>query len=172
MAAQYTHGHHPSVLRSHTWRTAANSAAYLLPSIKPHMHILDVGCGPGTITLDFAALVPEGRVIGIDQSAGVLEQASEGAKARGLTNVEFTTGDVFALKYPDATFDIVHCHQVMQHVPDPVAALKDLGFDGDSDSIKEAAELQKKLSNHLVYIVVSFDHAHIRAVLCVTDYTC
>ncbi|MEU7161670.1 class I SAM-dependent methyltransferase, partial [Streptomyces chrestomyceticus] len=53
--AVYTHGHHESVLRSHTWRTAANSAAYLLDAIEPHMEILDIGCGPGTITADLAA---------------------------------------------------------------------------------------------------------------------
>ncbi|MGJ3561711.1 hypothetical protein ACR6C2_39465 [Streptomyces sp. INA 01156] len=56
--AVYTHGHHESVLRSHTWRTAANSAAYLLGVLTPGMRILDVGCGPGTITADLAGLVP------------------------------------------------------------------------------------------------------------------
>ena len=50
----YTHGHHESVLRSHTWRTAENSAAYLVPALRPGMDLLDVGCGPGTITTDLA----------------------------------------------------------------------------------------------------------------------
>lgn len=45
----YVHDYQVSVLRSHSWRTAANSAAYLLPHITPAMNILDVGCGPGTI---------------------------------------------------------------------------------------------------------------------------
>ena len=53
--AQYTHGHHESVLRSHRWRTAENSAAYLLPHLGPARTLLDVGCGPGTITADLAA---------------------------------------------------------------------------------------------------------------------
>jgi cyclopropane fatty-acyl-phospholipid synthase-like methyltransferase len=48
----YTHGHHESVLRSHRWRTAENSAGYLLPHLAPGMNLLDVGCGPGTITAD------------------------------------------------------------------------------------------------------------------------
>ena len=56
--AAYVHGHQEPVLQLHSWRTAANSAAYLLPSLKPHMHILDIGCGPGTITIDLATLVP------------------------------------------------------------------------------------------------------------------
>ena len=63
----------------------------------------------------------------------------------------------------EAAFPAMTYYAVMRF--DPVAALKDLGFDGDSDGMKEAAELQKRLSNHLVYIVVSFDHAHIRVVL-------
>src|SRR6478609_8621962 len=73
--AVYTHGHHESVLRSHTWRTAANSAAYLLGSLKPHMQILDIGCGPGTITADLAELVPDGRVTAVDHAPGILDQA-------------------------------------------------------------------------------------------------
>ncbi|MFD3564274.1 class I SAM-dependent methyltransferase [Streptomyces sp. NPDC058686] len=124
--AVYTHGHHESVLRSHTWRTAANSAAYLLGSLKPHMKILDIGCGPGTITADLAALVPEGHVTGVDQAAGILDQARATAAERGLTNVDFATADVHALDYPDDTFCVVHAHQVLQHVGDPVQALREM----------------------------------------------
>src|SRR6516164_2973538 len=98
----YTHGHHESVLRSHRWRTAENAAAYLLPDLEPQMRILDVGCGPGTITAGLADRVPQGHVIGIDTAPGILEQASELARDRG--NLEFTTGDVYALAYPDAAF--------------------------------------------------------------------
>ncbi|MDI3385314.1 methyltransferase domain-containing protein [Streptomyces sp. B-S-A8] len=125
-AAVYTHGHHASVLRSHTWRTAANSAAYLVGAVKPHMRILDVGCGPGTITADLAALVPEGHVTGVDAAPGVLEQARATAAERGLDNVEFAVADVHALGFPDDTFCVAHAHQVLQHVGDPVQALREL----------------------------------------------
>ncbi|MFE2044572.1 methyltransferase domain-containing protein [Streptomyces sp. NPDC059477] len=124
--AVYTHGHHESVLRSHTWRTAANSAAYLLGSLTPGLRILDIGCGPGTITADLAGLVPEGRVTGLDHAPGILDQARATAAGRGLTNVGFTTGDVHALDFPDGSFDVVHAHQVLQHVGDPVAALREM----------------------------------------------
>ncbi|MFG1671224.1 class I SAM-dependent methyltransferase [Streptomyces sp. Y7] len=124
--AVYTHGHHESVLRSHTWRTAANSAAYLLDSLKPHMRILDVGCGPGTITADLAARVPHGRVTGVDRAPGILEQARATAAGRGLTNVDFAVADVHALDFPDGTFCVVHAHQVLQHVGDPVGALREM----------------------------------------------
>jgi SAM-dependent methyltransferase len=124
--AVYTHGHHESVLRSHTWRTAANSAGYLFGSLKPHMKILDIGCGPGTITADLAALVPDGHVTGVDQASGVLDQARATAAARGLTNVDFAVADVHALDFPDDTFCVVHAHQVLQHVGDPVRALREM----------------------------------------------
>ena len=124
--AVYTHGHHESVLRSHTWRTAANSAAYLLGSLKPHMRVLDIGCGPGTITADLAALVPDGQVTGVDRAPGILDQARATAAERGLDNVDFAVADVHALDFPDDTFCVVHAHQVLQHVGDPVRALREM----------------------------------------------
>ncbi|MEV6162924.1 methyltransferase domain-containing protein [Streptomyces sp. NPDC052052] len=124
--AVYTHGHHESVLRSHRWRTAANSAAYLIEGLRPGMSVLDVGCGPGTITADLAALVAPGRVTGIDTSREILDQAADVVTERGLDNVEFTTGDVNSLDFPDDSFDVVHAHQVLQHVGDPVQALREM----------------------------------------------
>jgi len=122
----YTHGHHASVLRSHTWRTAANSAAFLLPHIKPDATLLDVGCGPGTITLDFGGLVPNGSVTGLDAAAEVIAAANSTAKERGITNVTFVTGDAYNLPFEDASFDVVHAHQVLQHVGDPVKVLREM----------------------------------------------
>lgn len=125
--AVYTHGHHESVLRSHRWRTAANSAAYLLGEVRAGLDVLDVGCGPGTITADLAALVaPGGRVTAVDSAGGVLEQARALAAGRGLDNVRFAVADVHALDFPDDSFDIVHAHQVLQHVGDPVRALREM----------------------------------------------
>jgi 2-polyprenyl-3-methyl-5-hydroxy-6-metoxy-1,4-benzoquinol methylase len=118
----YTHGHHDSVLRSHRWRNATNSAAYLLPRLAPGLDLLDVGCGPGTLTCDLAARVAPGRVVGIDAAADVLVEARAHAADLGVP-VTFERADLFALPYPDASFDVVHAHQVLQHVGDPAAAL-------------------------------------------------
>ena len=122
----YTHGHHDSVLRSHRSRTAANSAGYLLDRLRPGHHILDVGCGPGTITADLAGIVHPGRVIGIDREAAVVRQAAEDFPASGVRAISFATGDVYALDYEAASFDVVHAHQVLQHLTDPVAALVEM----------------------------------------------
>lgn len=83
-----THGNHPSVLRSHAWRTAENSAGYLLDSLQPGQELLDVGCGPGTITLDLADRVAPGQVVGIDSQSEVIVRADELRKIRGQANLE------------------------------------------------------------------------------------
>jgi SAM-dependent methyltransferase len=124
--AVYTHGHHESVLRSHSWRTAANSAAYLIGELRPGQDVLDVGCGPGTITADLAELVAPGQVTAVDAAEDVLHQARENAAGRGLDTVRFAVADVHALDFPDDSFDVVHAHQVLQHVGDPVRALREM----------------------------------------------
>ncbi|MFD0891048.1 class I SAM-dependent methyltransferase, partial [Streptosporangium algeriense] len=118
--AVYTHGHHESVLRSHRWRTVENSAAYLLPHLRPGMSLLDVGCGPGTITAELAALVAPGTVTAVEVTEEALALARAEVERRGLSNVEFAVADVHALDLPDDAFDVVHAHQVLQHVGDPV----------------------------------------------------
>jgi SAM-dependent methyltransferase len=126
MPETYTHGHHESVLRSHRWRTAENSAPHLLPLLQPGQSLLDVGCGPGTITLDLAARVSPGRVLGLDSAADVVEKAEAGRRDSGVSNVEFAVGDVYHLDLAEQSFDVVHAHQVLQHLTDPVAALREM----------------------------------------------
>lgn len=118
----YIHGHQEAVLRAHRWRTAGNSAGYLIEHLQPGMSVLDVGCGPGTITADLAKLVAPGHVIGIDNGEEPL------VAARELTgpNFQFRHGDVYDLDFADGIFDVVHAHQVLQHLSDPVAALREM----------------------------------------------
>ena len=124
--ARYLHGHAPAVLRTYDTRTAQNSAAYLLPHLRPGMSVLDVGCGAGSVTADLAALVAPGSVTGVDTSAEALGRARELVAQRGPGNVELVSGDIAGLDFPDGTFDVVHAHQVLQHLTDPVAALREM----------------------------------------------
>jgi len=124
----YIHGHSDAVLRSHRWRTAENSAAYLLAHLQDGQRLLDVGCGPGTLTVDLARRVgPTGSAVGIDLAPAVVQEAAAHATEQGAANVSFRTGDFRAGDLPDGSFDVVHAHQVLQHLRDPVGALAAMG---------------------------------------------
>ncbi|KAK6205091.1 methyltransferase [Scheffersomyces amazonensis] len=130
--AYYSKGYKKEIADTHAWRTVANSSAFVIPILKPDFKILDVGSGPGTITIDFANYVPEGSVIGVEPTAELIERANE-EKAKKeeetgvkLENVTFQDGSIYSLPFEDNTFDVVHAHQVVIHLQDPVAALKEL----------------------------------------------
>lgn len=120
----YTHGHHDSVLRSHRLRTVDNSAAYLIPRLDSTATLLDIGAGPGTITVDFATRVA--RVTATEIGPAELSLSQQQAAERGVDNIEFRVEDVHALSFAESSFDIVHAHQVLQHVADPVTALREM----------------------------------------------
>jgi SAM-dependent methyltransferase len=124
----YTHGHQESVLRSHRWRTAENSCAYLLPHLRPELTLLDVGCGPGTITADLATRVA--HVKGIDPSASVVAEAKT-----AFPDLDVAVGDVFEV---EGHYDVVHAHQVLQHLADPVGALRRMGELGDLVAVRDS----------------------------------
>ena len=120
----YTHGHHESVLRSHRVRTAENSAGYLLPHLRSTDRLLDLGAGPGTITADLATRVAAISATEIGEQE--LDLARVTAAERGISNISFIVADAHALPFDDDTFDVAHAHQVLQHVSDPVQALREL----------------------------------------------
>lgn len=122
--ASYTHGHHESVLRSHNVRDISNSAEYLRPFLTATTSLLDVGAGPGSITVDFASVVGHVTATEIDENALSLSRSL--AEQRGATNIDFSVEDVHALSFADDSFDVVHAHQVLQHVADPVQALREM----------------------------------------------
>ncbi|KAI6367752.1 hypothetical protein MCOR25_004828 [Pyricularia grisea] len=118
--SNYTMGYSQATTTSHASRTAEEDAGFLLPHLKPTDKILDVGCGPGTITIGFAAIAHDGEVVGIDISEEVLGQARQvAAKAGSPSNLSFRHGDVLkGLEWiPDGTFDAVYASQVFPHLP-------------------------------------------------------
>jgi ubiquinone/menaquinone biosynthesis C-methylase UbiE len=136
----YLHGHDEAVLESHRWRTAENSAGYLLSHLAAGRSLLDVGCGPGTLTLSLARRISPGRVVGLDREESVLAEAAARAEQEGLANVEFRLGDVGHLAYDDGSFEIVHAHQLLQHLSDPVAALEEMARVGRPGGLLAARE--------------------------------
>src|SRR3954453_15957179 len=101
--ATYTHGHGDEVLRAYRRRSAENSAGYLLRVLRPGLDLLDVGCGPGSLTGDLPARVAPGRVLGVDVASTPLEQARELAARAGVP-AEFRGGDAYALEAGDGSF--------------------------------------------------------------------
>ncbi|KAK5633504.1 hypothetical protein RRF57_009218 [Xylaria bambusicola] len=121
----YKQGYSNYTTATHEKRTVESNAAFLIPHIKKTDHILDVGCGPGTITTGFAKYAHEGVIIGLDMSAEVLEKAKKLAveaamSTEGPGSVRFEQGNVLeGLPYREDTFDIVYCSQVLGHMPPP-----------------------------------------------------
>jgi SAM-dependent methyltransferase len=105
-------------------RTASRDAAFLLPHLRPGMRLLDVGCGPGSITLGLAEAVAE--VVGIDLQGAQVEQARTLAASREVRNVRFEAASVYALPFPDRSFDAAFANGVMMHLAEPVRALAEL----------------------------------------------
>jgi ubiquinone/menaquinone biosynthesis C-methylase UbiE len=122
----YTHGHAPAVVRQHGQRTAEEAAAFLLPELRPGMRLLDVGCGPGSITRGLAERVAPGLVVGVDLSRETLEAARADAAVRGLDNLRYEEASVYELPFPDASFDVAYAHQVFQHLRERGAALREI----------------------------------------------
>ena len=98
-------------------RTAWSSAQYLLRHLRSGMDLLDLGCGPGTITAGLATRVFPGRAYGLDREERQLEMARDTARRMGVQNVRFQRGDALALPFPDDSFDAVHCHGFLMHSP-------------------------------------------------------
>ena len=130
--ASYLPGYKPAHIRHHEWRTAENSAAYLLPALEamrrqnPQLKMLDVGAGPGTMSASFAQHIPDGHVTATDISDEVLGRARDHARSLGLTNMSFQEANVFQLPFPDDTFDVAHAHQVLCHLQTPVPAIREM----------------------------------------------
>ncbi|MCY3849892.1 MAG: methyltransferase domain-containing protein [Acidimicrobiaceae bacterium] len=120
---RYTHGYHEVIVGSYMRRTAEACAGFLLPRLRPDMVLLDLGCGPGTITSGLARRV--GRVVGLDASAEMTDAARNHAADRGIGNATFEVGSAYDLPWSDDSFDVVYAHQVLQHLSEPVRALRE-----------------------------------------------
>lgn len=97
-----------------------------LAALQPGERVLDVACGTGNVALAAAGAVgPGGRVVGIDLTEGMLNQARRKAKERALTNIEFLIADAERLDLQDATFDAVTCGLGLQFVPNPPRAARE-----------------------------------------------
>ncbi|KAH9211150.1 S-adenosyl-L-methionine-dependent methyltransferase [Leptodontidium sp. 2 PMI_412] len=120
-------GDDPAVTKLYGDRTVATSCQYFVSHITKGANILDVGCGPGVITAELAKNASEGKTIGLDNSSGIIDKAAAAFPPSSIPNLSFVVGDATNLsEYSDNTFDIVHAHQVLVHLPNAITALKEL----------------------------------------------
>ncbi len=122
----YTHGHAAVVVNQHARRTAEGCASFARHVIAPDARVLDVGCGPGSITVGLARWVPDGEVVAIEPGGDILDTARAAVVEAGVDNVVVAEGSVYELDYPDDSFDVAYAHQVLQHLTDPVGALREM----------------------------------------------
>ena len=122
----YTMGYGPEFRKMLERRNAANCAAHLLPHLESGMRLIDLGCGPGTISVGLAAAVAPGALHGIDMEASQIEMANAAAKAGGHGKAVFQVGDATDLPFEDASFDVAHCHALLNHAPDTQAVLAEV----------------------------------------------
>ena len=98
-------------------RSAPRNAGHLLPLLRPGMTLLDLGCGPGSITSGLAAAVHPGKTHGVDLNEEQLGLARRQAQELGLENLEFHQSNALRLPFPDQHFDAIHCHGFLMHSP-------------------------------------------------------
>ena len=93
--------------------------------LSPGASVLDVGCGPGSITLGVAEAVSPGKVVGVEPAGGRVSIGTVSAEKRNIRNVTFVEGDAHRLDFPDDSFDVVYSHTVLHCLIDPVGALRE-----------------------------------------------
>jgi len=122
----YTPGWSPHASAFMERRTADSHGQEILGHLRPGMDLLDLGCGPGSITVGLARAAAPGRVTAIDREASQIALLVRRAAAEGVSNVEAVAGDALALPLADASVDAVFSHALFEHLPDPVAALREV----------------------------------------------
>ncbi|MFI7693065.1 methyltransferase domain-containing protein [Nonomuraea sp. NPDC049655] len=123
---RYTPGHDSFAVDFMAARRAATHADFFLPHLAPGTSLLDLGCGPGTITNDLAAAVAPGHVLGLDQHVAQFTGARASARRRGLRNVRFQEGSCYDIPLADSSVDRVFSHALMEHLAHPASALAEI----------------------------------------------
>lgn len=124
---RYAPGWTDDVLAMLSGRTAEDRGASVLANLSHGMRVLDVGCGPGTITIGLARAVgPTGRVVGVDRELSQVDLARRAARAAGAGGARFVQGSVYAIPLADDAVDVVVAHALFEHLAEPARALAEL----------------------------------------------
>jgi SAM-dependent methyltransferase len=106
-----------------TARTLANSHPTLEELLAPGMAVLDVGCGPGTLTAEIARRVAPGHAVGMDINPDMIRAAEAAGPPAEIANLVFYTGDIRESRW-DAEFDLANTARMLQWLPNPGRAVE------------------------------------------------
>jgi ubiquinone/menaquinone biosynthesis C-methylase UbiE len=112
--------------RVSTERTLVADFPDLIKELERGSNVLDVGCGPGSITLDVAKRIAPGSITGIDINPAEVKASRDLAKTRKVNNARFDVMDAHRINYPENTFDLIYSYTVAQHLWDPVLVIRGL----------------------------------------------
>jgi len=127
MSNAYVHGYDPRENRRLQDQAATLVALLHSDTIYPEgCSVLEAGCGVGAQTVTLAANSPLAQITSIDLSASSVAEASKAVQAAGLANVTLRQADIFNLPFAPASFDHVFVCFVLEHLAQPVAALRAL----------------------------------------------
>ena len=121
----YIFGYSPAAVALMGFRTAESHAAFFLRELKPEMALIDVGCGPGSITLGLARAVHPGPAVGIELDLEQTREVAAQTQVEGL-NLSFEQGDIYDLPYSDHSFDAVFLSAVVGNVRRPVDGFREV----------------------------------------------
>jgi SAM-dependent methyltransferase len=122
---RYTLGYDDAALAFVGRRTLQSHGAFFIEYLQDGMQVLDVGCGPGSITLGIAACIGSGHVTGVDLSESQVRLAAQAAAEQGVSNARFQTGSAYELPFADAQFDAVFSHALLEHLSEPARAMRE-----------------------------------------------
>ena len=125
-SATYTPGHSQNAIDFMSRRTLAGHGEFFMAHLRPGLCVLDCGCGPGSMTVDIATCIGNGRVVGTDFAGTQVALARKIATRRGVKNAEFRVADVYSLPFENNTFDRIFSHALMEHLSDPVSAMREM----------------------------------------------
>lgn len=107
-------------------RNADKQAAFFLPYLHCGMKLLDCGSGPGSITVGLAKAVAPGQTVGIDNDSFQVERARIYTAEQEVDTLHFESGSVYQLPFTDGSFDAVFSHALLEHLSNPLLALKEM----------------------------------------------
>jgi len=106
--------------------TLLREGLFILPALTAEVTLLDVGCGPGAISLDFAQHLPKGQFVGIDIDDYQIALANLEKDRMQLSNVDFQVADAYNLPFDSESFEVIFINNLFLHLQKPKEVLQEL----------------------------------------------